>query len=103
MYSIAAYIVEKHTGVSFPEFVKRRIFKPLGFSSTTFDPIEAFKSGQLAEGFVVNENNVTGGKGWQRNTYRPIPYWNDASTIHMDAGASGVIASANDLVCIYSL
>lgn len=100
MYSTAAYIVEKHTGLRYPEFAKHRIFKPLGLSSATFDLIQAFESGQLAEGFIVSEKNVTGGKGWQKHKYRPIPYWNDVSTIDMDAGASGVIASANDLVCV---
>ncbi|KAF8309917.1 beta-lactamase/transpeptidase-like protein [Clavulina sp. PMI_390] len=97
MYITAAYIVELTSGLSFPEFVERHIMRPIGMVSSTSDPLTAFQSGELAEGFLPYALNVTDGIGWQRNKYHPIPYWCDPVTAKANAGAGGIIANAEDL------
>ncbi|KAF8309918.1 beta-lactamase/transpeptidase-like protein, partial [Clavulina sp. PMI_390] len=97
MYVTAAYIVEVASGLPFPEFVVKHILQPLGMDSSTFDPSLALGTGKLAEGFLPYQLNVTGGDGWQRNKYRPVPYWSDALTERSNAGAGGLISTAEDM------
>lgn len=103
MYITGAFIVQHYSGIQFPDFVEDRIFTPLGLRSSTFDPVVAFESGQLAEGFMVYETNATEGEGWAKNKYRPIPYWCDTQDARVNAGAGGIISSAEDMVSRTSL
>lgn len=97
MYATAAYIVQKISRVPFTQFVEKNIFAPLGLVSTTYSVTDAFGTRQLAEGYAVSRENVTQGEGWYKNEYRPIPYWGDDAS-GFNAGAGGVISSANDMV-----
>lgn len=100
MYITGAYIVQQYSGTSFTEYVNEQILAPLELNSTTFNPEDAFESGNLAEGFMAYETNVTGGEGWAKNKYRPIPYWCDAVSARVNAGAGGIISSTDDMVCM---
>jgi CubicO group peptidase (beta-lactamase class C family) len=90
-YTLAAIIVSRVSGVSFPAFTKQRIFDPLGMTNTSFreDWTQIVK--QRADGYIRRGNefarqmsteNVYGNGGllttvddllkWNRNFDRPI-------------------------------
>ncbi|KAI0090893.1 beta-lactamase/transpeptidase-like protein [Irpex rosettiformis] len=83
MYMVATYIVSLYSNLSYPDFVKERIFKPLGMSTSTFRQAEASQSGLLAQFFDANGRRI------------PFPYPEYAED--MIAGPGGVISSARDL------
>lgn len=102
MYMTAAYIVEKITGLPYP-FNVNILFEKLGMQRATFSPLEASLSGFLAQGFYPVATNVSredGGEGWLGNKYRVIPYFINDTSVDMNAGAGGVLASADDMVCL---
>lgn len=51
--NVAARIVEVVSGMTFDQFVQKRIFDPLGMKSTTFYPMEKFP-GRLAVSYTKN-------------------------------------------------
>jgi CubicO group peptidase (beta-lactamase class C family) len=84
MYMVGAYIVAKLTGMRYVDFVDKRIFKPLGMSSSTYSIDAAIRSGKF-----------TG--TW---TYfgRSIPPWIEEGFVDLNAGPAGVISSVEELV-----
>jgi len=84
MYIVGAYIVAKLTGMRYVDFVDKRIFKPLGMSSSTYSIDAAIRSGKF-----------TG--SW---TYfgRSIPPWLEEEFVDLMAGPAGVTSSVEDLV-----
>lgn len=52
-YTILQLLVEEVSGLSFADYMKQRIFEPLGMTRTTFDHHEAIALG-LAENFTKN-------------------------------------------------
>ncbi|KAI0286671.1 beta-lactamase/transpeptidase-like protein [Russula aff. rugulosa BPL654] len=83
MYIVGSYIVSKLTGMRYVDFVDKRIFKPLGMTSSTYSIDGAVRSGKF-----------TG--TW---TYfgRYIPPWLEEEYVDLMAGAAGVISSVEDL------
>ncbi|KZP01788.1 beta-lactamase/transpeptidase-like protein [Calocera viscosa TUFC12733] len=93
MFGVASYIVQKYSLQSYPDFVASRILTPLGMDSSTYNPQEAFDSGNLSQTWADNA-------GPGRNETRLIPYWLydwSDSAISVDAGAGGLISSTKDL------
>jgi CubicO group peptidase (beta-lactamase class C family) len=66
------------------DFVKERIFTPLGMSSSTFSELEASKDGRLTHTFSREG--------------RRIPFWISDSSKTLFAGPAGVISNAQDMV-----
>ncbi len=57
--AIAGYIVERVSGVPFPDYVERNIFAPLGMTSTTFrEPLPAALEPRMANGYVVKDGKL---------------------------------------------
>jgi len=94
MFATASYIVSKLSGQPYVDFVRSRIFSPLGMNSSTYRPQEAYESGHLADSWVY-----AAGPGL--NETRRIPFflsdWSDRA-VGMNAGGGGVITCTRDLV-----
>ncbi|KAK0186865.1 beta-lactamase/transpeptidase-like protein [Armillaria mellea] len=97
MYTLLSYLPTVLLQTPYTQYVKERIFDPLGLSSTTFFGKVATESGNLAEGISrdhVNRTEDLFGQG----ILRSMPYWipvdgNDGSLL---SGAGGVIMSVRD-------
>ncbi len=75
--AVAAYIVQKASGVKFEDYIQKHFFKPMGMTTATFFKSEKYK--QLGATLYINGN--------------PVDYW------HIIMRPSGAInASANDMV-----
>lgn len=98
MYNTASLLVERLSSVPYRQFVNDNIFAPLGMASSTYNVTTAKLSGNLAEGYAVEARNVTGGSGWEKTIYRPIPYFLPQESTEVNAGAGGVITSLHDIV-----
>ncbi|KAJ8109266.1 hypothetical protein ONZ43_g6180 [Nemania bipapillata] len=88
MYTVAAYLVEKKSGLPFADFLQERFFGPLGMSSTHLQPKRARASGlgdRMAQGHTWNEEEK-----------RYISF--DASDTIEGEGAGSIITSANDYI-----
>ncbi|EIW83776.1 beta-lactamase transpeptidase-like protein [Coniophora puteana RWD-64-598 SS2] len=83
MFTLAAHIIATHSGQTFQEFVRTRIFGPLGMSNTTYSPQEAYVTGRFAQGFTREQ--------------RRLPEWFSENVADLMAGAGGVISSAEDM------
>lgn len=81
---VGSYVVSQLTGMRYVDFVDKRIFKPLGMSSSTYSIDAAIQSGKF-----------TG--TW---TYfgRSIPPWIGEGFVDLAAGPGGVISSVEDVV-----
>ncbi|MFL9842270.1 serine hydrolase domain-containing protein [Sphingomonas sp. ST-64] len=56
---IAGYIVERVSGMPFPDYVEKHIFRPLGMTSTTFrEPLPAALAPRMAKGYVVKDGKL---------------------------------------------
>jgi CubicO group peptidase (beta-lactamase class C family) len=84
MYMVGANIVSTLSGKRYADFVKDRIFKPLGMSSSTYSIDAAIKTGRF-----TNTWSTFG---------RLIPPWIREEFVGLIAGPGGVISSAKDLV-----
>ncbi|WP_179042972.1 serine hydrolase domain-containing protein [Sphingobium lactosutens] len=52
--SLAGYIVERVSGESFPDYVERHIFQPLGMATTTFrEPLAGGNATNMAKGYAL--------------------------------------------------
>ncbi|KAI0343583.1 beta-lactamase/transpeptidase-like protein [Trametopsis cervina] len=83
MFFVGSYVVAEYSGLSYHEFVKERIFTPLNMSTSTFLSSEASERGLLTQ-------------TWERDGRR-IPFWFTDELSVLNAGAGGVISSAEDL------
>lgn len=81
---VAAEIISRYSGMGFDEYVQKRIFDPLGMSSSTYSAFQAARSGRLSD-------------SWNREA-RLMPYWFPDDRKELVAGAMGVISSVEDLV-----
>jgi len=59
-YSMLALIITKVCGKDYREFIKERIFEPLGMKSTTFFPEEFRDNENFAQGYHVNSQDKGG-------------------------------------------
>ena len=84
MYIIGSYVVSTLSGMRFVDFVKKRIFKPLGMSSSTYSMDAALQSGKFT--------------GTWTSFGRSIPPWIEEGFVDLTAGPAGVISSVEELV-----
>ena len=88
MYILGAHIIATYSGKPFTEFVKERIFDPLGMTSTTYSTRVAERSGNLSDSFVVYGGAI-----------RRTPFWlEDESISSLVAGPGGIISNTVDIV-----
>ena len=89
MYMVAAYLVSVLTGQAYAEFVRERIFEPLGIprGGATFSPSDADKTGNMSSAWYARD----------RATLHQIPFFSIKSP-DLDHGAGGVIMSVKGLV-----
>ena len=59
-YAMLGMIITKVSGKDYREFIKERIFEPLGMTSTTFFPEEFKDNDNLAQGYHVNSKDRGG-------------------------------------------
>ncbi|TFK79087.1 beta-lactamase/transpeptidase-like protein [Polyporus arcularius HHB13444] len=85
MYITASHIISTYSGKPFTEFVKERIFDPLGMTFTTYRSDEAEESKLFSH-------------AWSGADRRRIPYWYAEDMMSQFlAGAGGVLSSATDM------
>ncbi|KAL9083623.1 MAG: hypothetical protein Q9165_008438 [Trypethelium subeluteriae] len=88
MFTVATYLVEKMSGLSFADFLQTRFFSPLGMNSTKLQPEAARAAGlgdRLATPYVWDED---------KNAYKPIEIVQSPE----DQGAGSIITSVNDYI-----
>ncbi len=86
---VLGYLVEKLSGISFGEFLRTRLFEPLGMTDTGFyvppDKVERFTSCYQPE---------TGGRGLTlQDDARESPY---ATPPMLESGGGGLVSTAHD-------
>ena len=86
---VLGYLVEKLSGISFGEFLRTRLFEPLGMNDTAFyvpsDKVERFTSCYQPEG---------GGRGLKlQDDARESTY---AEPPKLESGGGGLVSTAND-------
>ena len=84
MFVTAAYILEKYSAMSFPDFAHQRIFSPLGMNATSMSDELAVASSRLSQSWSLKQ--------------RRIPFWFSGKNMKTIAGAGGIISSARDMV-----
>lgn len=86
MYTVASYLVESVSGLSFSDFLSQRIFKPLGMASTSLQPSQA-----IEKGF---SNRMAAGHVWddEAQKYRSFSAWDSPEC----QGAGSIITTAED-------
>jgi CubicO group peptidase (beta-lactamase class C family) len=88
-FDVLGYLVEKLSGMSFGEFVRTRLFEPLGMSDTAF-----WMPSDKTERFASCYQPETGGSGLQlqddarESTYAKPPL--------LESGGSGLVSTAHD-------
>jgi CubicO group peptidase (beta-lactamase class C family) len=80
-YWILAFLVEKVSGIEFPDYLKQKVFSPLGMN----DSLTVVNSGDPVQGLP---------KGYVTAYGTAIP-WTELEA--MDAGAGGVVSTASDM------
>ena len=91
MYMFAAHIIDTYSGKGFADFVRERIFEPLGMASTTFSVEEAMDSGNMSQ-------------AWASTNGRRIPLWlTEEVPTRLISGAGGIISNAVDMVHAWHL
>ncbi|KFX60376.1 serine hydrolase [Clostridium botulinum] len=76
-YTLLGYIVEKVSGISYEEYVKEKILKPLNMNDSTV----RLKSSDMAIGYTYDDGNYTA---------NPLAY-------QYTSGSAGIIATAKDM------
>ncbi|KAJ7292172.1 beta-lactamase/transpeptidase-like protein [Mycena rebaudengoi] len=84
MYLTGAHVVEKYSGISYRDFVEKRIMKPIGMSASTLSPDRAFKSGNMTQSWTPEG--------------RRIRFFFSDSSADLIAGDGGVMSSAEDML-----
>ena len=84
MYMVGAHVIAALSGVSFAEFVKDRILKPLRMSHSTYSINEAIQSGKASETWTPFG--------------RRIPPWMEGLNTELLAGPGGLISNVRELV-----
>ena len=81
MFITGTYILERYSGLPFSEFMRSRIFEPLGMLSTVASPDAAHRLSQT----------------WAKSGRR-IPFWFTDDETKYISGAGVLISSAKDMV-----
>lgn len=82
MYMAAGYLVEKLAGQRWEDFVHKRIFEPLGMSTSNFDPQLDGKDALIAKGYRLDRDE----KG-QYKRHIPMPFGKHTELSPGPAGA----------------
>jgi CubicO group peptidase (beta-lactamase class C family) len=90
MYMAVAHLLSTLTGKPYPEFVRERIFDPLGIpeGSATFSLAEAENTGNMSQAWHAQDNT----------TVLRIPFWFNEEAAKLIEGPGGVFMSAQGLV-----
>ncbi|KAJ7018287.1 beta-lactamase/transpeptidase-like protein [Mycena alexandri] len=83
MYITASYVVSKYSGMSYRDFVEKRIMLPLNMTSSTMHPDRANATGTMSQ-------------NWSP-LGRRIPFFLEESKADLIAGAGGVMSTAEDM------
>jgi CubicO group peptidase (beta-lactamase class C family) len=86
---VGAHFISTYSGMSYTEFVKARIWDPLGMLSTTFNASQAIQVGLLTQSWT--------------SSGRRIPFWFSDEAIALLAGPAGIISNVPDLVSTQGL
>ncbi|KAF4585977.1 beta-lactamase family protein [Ophiocordyceps camponoti-floridani] len=89
MYTVASYLVERVSGLSFGDYLEERLLQPLGMNDTSLQPVRARAKGlgdRIAKGYVWNEHAAK---------YEETPCNDDAPEAQ---GAGCVQSSVNDYI-----
>ncbi|KAI5123304.1 hypothetical protein M0805_009325 [Coniferiporia weirii] len=83
MYVTATYILTTYSGVPFSEFLRERIFVPLGMNASTISPASAAADGKLSQSWA--------------SSGRRIPFWLPEESMPTIGGAGAIISSIRDM------
>ncbi|KAI0861475.1 beta-lactamase family protein [Xylaria cubensis] len=88
MYTVATYLVEKKSGLTFADFLQEHFFGPLGMSSTHLQP-------ERAKSFGLGDRIATG-YAWDKKDERYVGFgaWDCPDS----QGAGSIITSVNDFI-----
>lgn len=94
--TVAGRILEIVSGMKYEEFLRTRLFEPLGMKDTTFHPDDALRA-RIARTYKMDED-----------THELVPGYNpfvtsDASVRHMPEPAGGLFSTAADMGRFYTL
>ena len=86
------YLVEKLSGMSFSEFLRTRLFEPLGMNDTAF-----WVPSEKTERFTSCYQPETKGPGLKlQDDAREISY---ANPPRLESGGGGLVSTAHDYLC----
>jgi len=94
--TVAGRIIEIVSGMKYEDFMRSRIFEPLGMQDTTFHPNEAQRA-RIARTYKMDED-----------THELVPGYNpfvtsDATVQHMPEPAGGLFSTAADMGRFYAM
>lgn len=94
--TVAGRILEIVSGMKYEDFLRTRLFEPLGMKDTTFHPDDAHRA-RIARTYKMDED-----------THELVPGYNpfvtsDASVHHMPEPAGGLFSTAADMGRFYSM
>ncbi|KAK9446081.1 beta-lactamase family protein [Metarhizium brunneum] len=88
MYTVATYLVEKKTGLSFADFLEERFFQPLGMTSSNLQPGRARAKGL--------GDRISPGHWWDETAGKYLTFMTPDSPEAQGAGS--VVSSVNDYI-----
>ncbi|KAJ7691779.1 beta-lactamase/transpeptidase-like protein [Mycena rosella] len=83
MFIVGAHIVSTYSGMSYRDFVEKRILLPLGMVSSTLHPDRAFETGRLTQSFTTS--------------LRRVPFFMPEHVADLIAGAGVVMSTVEDM------
>lgn len=94
--TVAGRILEIVSGMKYEDFLRTRLFEPLGMKDTTFHPDDAHRA-RIARTYKMDED-----------THELVPGYNpfvtsDASVQHMPEPAGGLFSTAADMGLFYAM
>jgi CubicO group peptidase (beta-lactamase class C family) len=94
--TVAGHILEIVSGMKYEDFLRTRLFEPLGMKDTTFHPDDAHRA-RIARTYKMDEDSHELVPG-----YNPF-VTSDASVHHMPEPAGGLFSTAADMGRFYSM
>lgn len=94
--TVAGRIVEIVSGMKYEDFMRTRVFEPLGMKDTTFHPDDALRA-RIARTYKMDEDSKDLVPG-----YNPF-VTSDASVQHMPEPAGGLFSTAADMGRFYAM
>ena len=94
--TVAGRIIEIVSGMKYEDFMRTRIFEPLGMKDTTFHPDDAARA-RIARTYKMDED-----------THELVPGYNpfvtsDSTVQHMPEPAGGIFSTATDMGRFYAM